>query len=83
MKIVPIDNKIIVKPMSKINAVATKESIPQKHNISEKIEMFENIFPSLIKKHLKSFFESWVVRDGISSSVSLLIYYCYDILLSQ
>ena len=57
---VPIDKIMIAKPISKINAVATKDRIPLKHNNKANIEMLEKILPNLIKNSFKSFLRSGV-----------------------
>ena len=48
-KMIPSDNIIAINPKIKIKAVAAKEMTPQKQKTKERIEIFENILPILIK----------------------------------
>lgn len=44
---------IAIAPIRKIKIIETKDKKPQRHRISEKMEILEKIFPSLVKKLLK------------------------------
>ena len=63
INMVPIDKIMITKPISKINAVAAKDRIPQKQNNKANIEMLEKILPNLIKNSFKSFLRSGLVCE--------------------